>query len=75
MTIEQYVENLKELVPAHFVENTKDWSTSDKMYVFLHYIQLKKMEEIKEIVGFSNLERFHEYSKYSWHEYSNEDNK
>jgi len=67
MTIEQYVENLKELVPAHFVENTKDWSTSDKMYVFLHYIQLKKMEEIKEIVSFSNLGRFHEYS--------NEDNK
>ena len=50
MTIEEYVENLKELVPAHFIENTKDWSTSDKMYVFLHYIQLKNMEEIKTLI-------------------------
>ena len=50
MTIEKYVEGLKELVPAHFIENTKDWSTSDKMYVFLHYIQLKNMEEIKTLI-------------------------
>ena len=51
MTTEEYVENLKQLVPDHFIENTKDWSTSDKMYVFLHYIQLKHMEEIKEIMN------------------------
>lgn len=51
MKIEEYVENLKELVPAHFIESTKDWSTSDKMYVFLHYIQLKSMEEIKELIN------------------------
>ena len=51
MTTEEYVENLKQLVPDHFIENTKDWSTSDKMYVFLHYIQLKSMEEIKEIMN------------------------
>ena len=50
MTIEKYVEGLKELVPAHFIENTKDWSTSDKMYVFLHFIQLKNMEEIKTLI-------------------------
>ena len=51
MTTEEYVEDLKQLVPDHFIENTKDWSTSDKMYVFLHYIQLKHMEEIKEIMN------------------------
>ena len=50
MTTEEYVENLKQLVPAHFIECTKDWSTSDKMYVFLHYIQLKHMEEIKTLI-------------------------
>jgi len=60
MTMEEYVEGLKELVPAHFVENTKDWSTSDKMYVFLHFIQLKNMEEIKQMIKLPK--RVHEYS-------------
>ena len=50
MTTEEYVENLKQLVPAYLVECTKDWSTSDKMYVFLNYIQLKHMEEIKTLI-------------------------
>ena len=48
MTIEEYVELLKPLVPSYFVENTKYWSASDKMYIFLHNIQLEKMEEFKE---------------------------
>ena len=48
MTIEEYVEFLKPLVPSYFVENTKDWSASDKIYIFLHNIQLEKMEEFKE---------------------------
>ena len=52
MKIEEYVENLKELVPAHFIESTEDWSLSDKMYVFLHFIQLKQMEEIKETLNY-----------------------
>lgn len=60
MTTEEYVENLKQLVPAHFIENTKDWSTSDKMYVFLHYIQLKHMEEIKQMI--KSPKRVHEYT-------------
>ena len=60
MTTEEYVENLKQLVPDHFIENTKDWSTSDKMYVFLHYIQLKHMEEIKQMI--KSPKRVHEYS-------------
>ena len=60
MTIEDYVENLKTLVPANFIESTKDWSTSDKMYVFLHFIQLKKMEEIKEML--KSPKRVREYS-------------
>ena len=60
MTMEKYVEGLKELVPAYFVENTKDWSTSDKMYVFLHFIQLKNMEEIKQMIKLPK--RVHEYS-------------
>ena len=50
MTVEQYVINLKTLVPKSLIEATKDWSTSDQLYVFLHNIQLKQMEDIKEIL-------------------------
>ena len=50
MTIEEYVEGLKELLPVHFIENIKDWSVSDRLYVSLHYIQLKNIEEIKQMI-------------------------
>ena len=49
MTIDQYVENLKPLVPAFVVQNTIEWSPQDRMYMFLHYIQIQKMEEFKEL--------------------------
>jgi uncharacterized protein YPO0396 len=48
MTMEKYVEGLKELLPEHFIDSIKDWSVSDRMYVSLHYIQIKQMEEYKE---------------------------
>jgi len=50
MTMEEYVDNLKPLVPSYFVENTKDWSTSDKMYIFCHYIQIAQMEAYKKSI-------------------------
>lgn len=50
MTQEEYIEILKELVSLKLVEDTKDWSVSDRMYVFLHYIQLQEMEDIKELL-------------------------
>lgn len=50
MTQEEYIEILKKLVPLDMIENTKDWSVSDRMYVFLHYIQLQEMEDIKELL-------------------------
>ena len=47
MTVEEYVNNLKLIVNPTLVEATKDWSDSDKMYVFLHSIQIQQMEEFK----------------------------
>ena len=61
MTVEEYVEGLKELLPDYFIENIKDWSTSDKMYVSLHYIQVKQLEDIKEML-FNAPKRVHEYN-------------
>jgi len=60
MTVEEYVEGLKDLLPKHFIEAIKDWSVSDRMYVSLHYIQLKNMEEIKQMIN--SPKRVHEYS-------------
>lgn len=51
MTIEEYVELLsKEMIPLTMLEDTKDWSVSDRMYVYLHYIQLQEMADIKELL-------------------------
>ena len=50
MTIEEYVEKLKELVPPMFVEDSKDWPTSDKLYAYLHMIQLQEMADFKELL-------------------------
>ena len=47
MTVEEYVNNLKLIVSPTLVEATKDWGDGDKMYVFLHSIQIQQMEEFK----------------------------
>jgi hypothetical protein len=61
MTMEKYVEDLKELLPEHFIDSIKDWSVSDRMYVSLHYIQIKQLEDIKEML-FNAPKRVHEYN-------------
>jgi len=43
MTLEEYVAELTFAVDARLVEETKDWSTENKMYVYLHNIQLSFM--------------------------------
>lgn len=50
MTQEEYVEILKELVSPAMLEDTKDWPVSDKLYVYLHHIQLQEMADIKELL-------------------------
>ena len=43
MTLEEYVAELTFAVDTRLVEETKDWSTENKMYVYLHNIQLSFM--------------------------------
>jgi len=43
MTLEEYVAELTFAVDARLVEETKDWSTENKMYMYLHNIQLSFM--------------------------------
>jgi len=43
MTLEEYVAELTFAVDARLIEETKDWSTENKMYVYLHNIQLSFM--------------------------------
>ena len=46
MTMEEYVERLKLMVPINLVEMVKDWSVSDKMYFFLHHLEIEEMHKI-----------------------------
>jgi hypothetical protein len=50
MTIEEQVEKLKNILPPHIVDATKDWSVSDQLYFYLHRIQLAKMDELLDEV-------------------------
>lgn len=50
MTQEEYVDKLKTMVPSVLVEDMEDWSVSDKLYVYLHMIQLQEMADIKELL-------------------------
>lgn len=46
MTIDEYVAKLEHQVMKFdevFVKDVKDWSPSDKLYVYLHKIQLEHM--------------------------------
>lgn len=43
MTLDEYVSELAFAVDPRLVEETKDWSTENKMYVYLHNIQLSFM--------------------------------
>jgi hypothetical protein len=51
MTTDEYVAKLEDKVKMFddkFVEETKDWATSDKLYVYLHKIQLEYMRQFSE---------------------------
>ena len=45
MTLEEYVKILEQQVEPHLIEKFSDWSTDTKLYMYLHHIQLRHMEE------------------------------
>lgn len=62
MTIDEYVTHLESKVnnfDAQFVTEVKDWSPNDKLYVFLHKIQLYHMNNF-----YSELNHTHQQLKW-----------
>lgn len=54
MTVEEYVNKLKPLVDPKLVEDIKDWSIDNQMYILLHNIQLDYMSKfMNKITGVS----------------------
>lgn len=45
MTVEEYVNELEGYLEPHLIEKFKDWSTDTKLYMYLHHIQLRHMDE------------------------------
>lgn len=50
MNVSQYVYNLESDVDPQLVEQLRDWPDSDKLYVYLHSIQLEHMKQFKKLV-------------------------
>ena len=47
MTVEEYVTILEQQIEPQLIEKFKDWSSDTKLYMYLHHIQLRHMEEFK----------------------------
>ncbi len=50
MNVSQFVYNLESDVDPNLVEQLRDWSDNDKLYVYLHSIQLEHMKQFKNLV-------------------------
>jgi hypothetical protein len=51
MTVEEYVEELEGYLEPHLIEKFSDWSTDTKLYMYLHHIQLRHMEEFSHTLS------------------------
>jgi len=51
MTVEEYVKELEGYLEPHLIEKFKDWSTDTKLYMYLHHIQLRHMDEFSNALS------------------------
>jgi len=45
MSIEEYVDQLEEQVPAWVVSHFGSWPVETRLYMYLHHLQLARMDE------------------------------
>lgn len=48
MNIEEYVEQLEEQVPNWVVSTFGSWPVETRLYMYLHHLQLARMDEFKQ---------------------------
>lgn len=50
MNLKDYVKSLEPQVDSNLVWEIREWCDDNKLYVYLHNIQLAHMEEFKELL-------------------------
>jgi hypothetical protein len=48
MSIEEYVDQLQEQVPSWVVSTFGSWPVETRLYMYLHHLQLARMDEFKQ---------------------------
>jgi len=51
MNVEEYVKELEGYLDPQITVKFKDWSTETKLYMYLHHIQLRHMEEFSHTLS------------------------
>jgi hypothetical protein len=50
MSIEEYVDQLEEQVPAWVVSRFGSWPVETRLYMYLHHLQLARMDEFVQLL-------------------------
>jgi hypothetical protein len=50
MSIEEYVDQLEEQVPAWVVTTFGSWPVETRLYMYLHHLQLARMDEFVQLL-------------------------
>lgn len=50
MTINEYIKFLEPQVDPVTIYNVQDWNDSDKLYIYLHTIQLANMDKFHKLL-------------------------
>jgi len=50
MTVEEYVSELEEQVPEWVVTRFGLWPVETRLYMYLHHLQLARMDEFKKLL-------------------------
>jgi hypothetical protein len=51
MTVDEYVKELEVQLEADVIEKFKDWPVDTKLYMYLHHIQLRHMDEFSNALS------------------------
>ena len=57
MSIEEYTETLEEQVPSWVISAFGSWPVETRLYMYLHHLQLARMDEFKQLLLELNNER------------------
>ena len=51
MNIEEYVDQLEQQVPSWVVSTFGSWPVETRLYMYLHHLQLARMDEFRQLLS------------------------